>query len=269
METKEINYKLEKLNFDGPLDLLLKLIEKDKIDIYDIPIADITRQYLEYMDAMEERDLDTMSDFLVMAATLLDIKARLLLPKEESDEDEEEEDPRDELVKRLILYRHFKYMASELYVMEDEAARFIYRETEDIPKEVSDYVPPVDLDELLMDLDGERLRKLFLEVMRRREYRRDERRESFGVIRRERMPIGARISSLIAYARKNRHFSFRSLFRPSATRQEVVVTFLAVLELMKVGAVKVEQPELCGDMELRTSGDIDESSINMEELLDE
>ena len=192
-----------------------------------------------------------------------------LSEEDEDGEDEEEEDPRDELVKRLILYRHFKYMASELYVMEDEAARFIYRETEDIPKEVSDYVPPVDLDELLMDLDGERLRKLFLEVMRRREYRRDERRESFGVIRRERMPIGARISSLIAYARKNRHFSFRSLFRPSATRQEVVVTFLAVLELMKVGAVKVEQPELCGDMELRTSGDIDESSINMEELLDE
>ena len=265
---KEINYKLEKLNFDGPLDLLLKLIEKDKIDIYDIPIADITKQYLEYMDAMELKDLDLMSDFLLMAATLLEIKARMLLPRDE-EEGEEEEDPRDELVQRLILYRHFKYMASELEQMEDEASKHIYKEKEDVPPEVAGYIPPVDLDELLSGVDAGRLRAIFLEVMRRHEYRRDERRESFGVIRRERMPIGARISSLINFARKKRHFSFRSLLESKATKQEVVVTFLAVLELMKVGAMKADQQEPGGDMELSISGDIDESAINMEELVDE
>ena len=108
---EEIRYKLEKLNFDGPLDLLLRLIEKDKLDIYDIPIADITAQYLEYMDSLQTEDLELMSDFLVMAATLLDIKARMLLPRDEEEQDEEEEDPRDELVRRLLLYKQFKYMA--------------------------------------------------------------------------------------------------------------------------------------------------------------
>ena len=268
-EDREPSYTLEKLNFDGPLDLLLKLIEKDKIDIYDIPIAEITRQYLEYLDMMQAEDLDVMSDFLVMAATLLDIKARMLLPSEESGEEEEEEDPREELVRRLIQYRRFKYIASELEELEDEASAFLYRDEEDIPKEVSDYVSPVDLDELLCGVDTESLRKLFLEVMRRKEYRRDVRRENFGVIRRERMPIGTRISSLIRYARKNRRFSFRSLLSGEPDREAVVVTFLAMLELMKVGAIRVEQQDTCGDIEVEASEDIDRTSIDLEDIEDD
>ena len=106
-----ITYKLDR--FEGPLDLLLHLIEKNKVDIYDIPIIEITKQYLDYVRNMETDDLDIMSDFLVMAATLLDIKARMLLPKEK-DEEGEEIDPREELVARLLEYKRFIYMASVL-----------------------------------------------------------------------------------------------------------------------------------------------------------
>ena len=106
----EISYKLD--NFEGPLDLLLHLIEKNKVSIYDIPIVLITEQYLEYVNQMDHEDLDVVSDFLVMAATLLDIKSRMLLPKVEKEEEEDEEDPRAELVRRLLEYKMYKYMAS-------------------------------------------------------------------------------------------------------------------------------------------------------------
>ena len=107
--------------FEGPLDLLLHLIDKNKVNIYDIPIAEITGQYLEYIRGMEEQDLDTMSEFLVMAATLLDIKSRMLLPAE-VDEDGEEVDPRTELVEKLLEYKMYKFMSYELREREEEAA---------------------------------------------------------------------------------------------------------------------------------------------------
>ena len=110
----ELSYKLEK--FEGPLDLLLHLIEKNKVNIYDIPIAEITDQYMEYVRQMDEENLDVVSEFLVMAATLLDIKARMLLPREVSEEGEEE-DPRAELVERLLEYKTYKYMSLELWTV--------------------------------------------------------------------------------------------------------------------------------------------------------
>ena len=109
-----------KLNvFEGPLDLLLHLIEKNKVNIYDIPIVTITEQYLEYVNNMEEEDLDVMSEFLVMAATLIKIKSKMLLPKDEEVEDDEE-DPREELVRRLLEYKMYKYAAGELKDLEFE-----------------------------------------------------------------------------------------------------------------------------------------------------
>lgn len=141
----ELSYKLEK--FEGPLDLLLHLIEKNKINIYDIPIAEITDQYLEYVSCMEEESLDVVSEFLVMAATLLDIKARMLLPREVSEEGEEE-DPRAELVERLLEYKTYKYMSLELKDMEVDADKVFYK-APTIPREVEKYEEPVDLDRLL------------------------------------------------------------------------------------------------------------------------
>ena len=113
--------------FEGPLDLLLHLIEKNKVDIYDIPISLITEQYLEYIDALKDEDMDIASEFLVMAATLLDIKCRMLLPKEEN-EDGQEEDPRQELVEKLIEYKLYKYMSYELKDRQIDANRDLYKE---------------------------------------------------------------------------------------------------------------------------------------------
>lgn len=116
-----------KLNvFEGPLDLLLHLIEKNKVNIYDIPIVTITEQYLEYVNNMEEEDLDVMSEFLVMAATLIKIKSRMLLPKDEETE-EDEEDPREELVRRLLEYKMYKYAAGELKDLELEGNKAFSR----------------------------------------------------------------------------------------------------------------------------------------------
>ena len=160
-----ISYKLE--NFEGPLDLLLHLIEKNKVNIYDIPIVLITEQYLEYVSRMEREDLNVVSEFLVMAATLIDIKSRMLLPAEVNEEGEEE-DPRAELVARLLEYKMYKYMAQELFRMEEGAGRHLFKEAT-IPKEVAKYEPPVDLDELLGDLTLAKLQAVFQTVIRRRE----------------------------------------------------------------------------------------------------
>ena len=133
--------------FEGPLDLLLHLIEKNKVDIYDIPIVEITAQYLEYVRNMEREDLNLVSEFLVMAATLLDIKAKMLLPKE-VDEEGEEVDPRAELVARLLEYKRYKILAEELADREENAAGHFYKASS-LPPEVAKYRPPTDLDELL------------------------------------------------------------------------------------------------------------------------
>ena len=148
-----ISYKLE--NFEGPLDLLLHLIEKNKLNIYDIPIVTITEQYLDYVSHMETEDLNIVSEFLVMAATLIDIKSRMLLPREVN-EDGEEEDPRAELVARLLEYKYYKYMAFELKEKEVGADRLLFKGPT-VPPEVAKYEPPVDLDSLL---DGLTLAKL-------------------------------------------------------------------------------------------------------------
>ena len=110
--------------FEGPLDLLLHLIEKNKVDIYDIPIVEITRQYLEYVKELPKDDLNTVSEFMVMAATLLDIKCRMLLPKTE-DEEGEEEDPRAELVQKLLEYKMYKYMSYELKDMQMDGEKYL------------------------------------------------------------------------------------------------------------------------------------------------
>ena len=160
-----ISYKLEK--FEGPLDLLLHLIDKNKVDIYDIPIVEITRQYLDYVSHMEREDLNVVSDFLVMAATLLDIKSRMLLPAEVNEEGEEE-DPRAELVARLLEYKRYKLMAQELLDMEEDAQGVLFKQPS-IPKEVAKYEPPVNLDELLDGLTLAKLKRIFESVMKRQQ----------------------------------------------------------------------------------------------------
>ena len=261
----EISYKLE--SFEGPLDLLLHLIEKNKVNIYDIPIAEITDQYMEYVNHMEEESLDVVSEFLVMAATLLEIKARMLLPKEVNEEGEEE-DPRAELVARLLEYKTYKLMSVELKDMELDAEKIFYK-APTIPKEVEKYEQPVDLDKLLDGVTLAKLNQIFLSVMRRQQDKIDPVRSKFGTIRKELMSLEDRITSVMAYARKHRKFSFRGMLTRQKDKMEVVVTFLALLELMKIGKIHLTQENLFDDMEIETlepEGEEEELEIQVEEI---
>lgn len=247
-----LEFKLEK--FEGPLDLLLHLIDKNKVDIYDIPIAEITDQYMDYVRSMETSDPDQMSEFLVMAATLLDIKCRMLLPKEVNEEGEEE-DPRDELVQRLLAYKMCKYMAQELREKEQDASLSLYRKKK-LPKEVASYVPPVDYNELIGDRTLAQLNDIFHDILKRQRFRVDPVRSKFGKIEKEEFDIASKELYIKAYLNGHRHTDFRALLEEQGSRDEVIVTFLVILELMKTGKVKVSQDEIFGKITIDTVDEI-------------
>lgn len=258
-----ISYKLEK--FEGPLDLLLHLIEKNKVSIYDIPIVVITEQYLDYVSNMDTQDLNVVSEFLVMAATLINIKSRMLLPAQVNEEGEEE-DPRAELVARLLEYKMYKYMAEELKGSEMDAEKLFFK-SPTIPQEVSRYVPPIDLDRLLDGLTLAKLQAVFQSVMRRREDKIDPVRSKFGNITKEPISLEHKIGSVLDYARKHRTFSFRSMLERQADKLDIVVTFLAVLELMKIGKIRLTQESIFDDMLIETlepEGETDELDLEGE-----
>lgn len=241
----DYSFKLE--SFEGPLDLLLHLIEKNKVDIYDIPIALITEQYLAAVAAMPEKDLEEMSEFLLMASTLLDIKAKMLLPREE--EAEEEGDPRAELVERLLEYKKYKLLSAEMRTLEEGSDRLWYR-AQDLPQEVAKYRPPVDLDGLLAGETAEKLKRIFDEIMKRQQDRTDEVHSHFGEIEREAVQIGDRLDYVKERVRKPGRHSFRSLLGGAASRLEIVITFLAVLELIKTGDIRLSEDSTRDDFTL-------------------
>ena len=232
--------------FEGPLDLLLHLIDKNKIDIYDIPIVDITNQYMEYIKAMEKADLNVMSEFLVMAATLLDIKCRMLLPKEEN-EDGEEEDPRQELVDQLLEYKLYKYMANELKDRQMDSEHIMYKDST-IPEEVMEYEEPVDMDLLIGDLTLTKLNVIFQDVMKRQVNKIDPVRSKFGKIQKEEVTVEDKLEYITEYAKEHRNFSFRTLLSRQSSKTQIVVTFLAILQLMKEGTITIEQEQPFDDI---------------------
>lgn len=232
--------------FEGPLDLLLHLIDKNKVDIYDIPIVEITNQYMEYIRNMQKEDLNVMSEFLLMAATLLDIKCRMLLPKEVNEEGEEE-DPRQELVEQLLQYKMYKYMAYELKDRQMDGAFIMYKEPT-VPDEVLAYAEPVDLDKLLGDLTLKKLNEVFQDVLKRQENKIDPVRSKFGKIEKEEVPLPEKMVYVEEYARTHKRFSFRQLLEEQRSKMHVVVTFLAILEMMKAGTIRVEQENTFGEI---------------------
>ena len=252
--------------FEGPLDLLLHLIEKNKIDIYDIPIVEITDQYMEYIHAMEREDLGIMSEFMVMAATLLDIKCRMLLPKEVNEEGEEE-DPRAELVEKLLEYKMYKFMSYELKDKMDEAANVFLRAATS-PEEVSQYKEPVDPRELLVGMTLEKLNAIYKSVIRRQEDKIDPIRSKFGTIEKEEVSLSDKMLEVREFAREHRKFSFRNLLERQCSKVQVIVTFLSILELMKMGHIHVQQEELFDDISIEVQTD-PESWKNLTEFAEE
>ncbi|MDO5389497.1 MAG: segregation/condensation protein A [Eubacteriales bacterium] len=236
--------------FEGPLDLLLHLIDKNKIDIYDIPIVEITDQYMEYIRQMQEEDLDVMSEFMVMAATLLDIKCKMLLPKEVNEEGEEE-DPRAELVQQLLEYKMYKNLSYELRDRMEDADKVLYKDPS-LPGEVLSYREPADPKELLKDITLEKLHSIYKSVLRRREDKMDPIRSKFGRIEQEEVNLPEKMDYVEEYARTHKKFSFRQLLEKQCSRTQIVVTFLAILELMKTGKIVIHQEHLFDDIEIES-----------------
>lgn len=232
--------------FEGPLDLLLHLIEKNKIDIYDIPIVEITDQYLQYIKNMQTEDMNIMSEFLLMAATLLDIKCKMLLPKEETEEGEEE-DPRTELVQRLLEYKMYKYMAFELKDRQVDAGHTMFKD-KTLPKEIEEYKPPVDYSVLLGDTDLNKLQNLFKMVMKRQTDKIDPIRSNFGNIEKDEIDMDQKTTYIESFIRTHKTFSFRGLLEKQHSKMEIVVTFLVMLELMKTGQISIVQEDTFEDI---------------------
>lgn len=234
--------------FEGPLDLLLHLIEKNKVDIYDIPIVEITNQYLEYIKAMEAADMNVMSEFLVMAATLVDIKCRMLLPAE-VDEDGEEQDPRAELVQKLLEYKMYKYMSFELKDMQLENG-FSLCKAETLPEEVKNFREPIDYEELVGDMNLNKLHEIFNFMMQRKVDKIDPIRSHYGNIEKEEIDMEQKELYIETFLASHKKFSFRDLLEKQKSKAEIIVVFLIILELIKTGRITIVQDELFDDIKI-------------------
>ena len=223
-------YKVQLEVFEGPLDLLLYLIKKDEVDIYDIPIERITTQYIQYLDLMRMLDLNVAGEFLVMAATLMMIKSRMLLPPEERPEvEEEEDDPRWDLVRQLVEYKKFKEAASHLQEKEYYQENIFARGLEPaVPVE-----PEPGL--VLSDISLFDLIAAFNDALKRINV------AEFGEIIDERFTVVDKIEYILATVRERGKVVFSGLFANAANRHEIICTFLALLELIRLRQVAVRQ----------------------------
>lgn len=236
----KILYKLD--TFEGPLDLLLTLIQKNKVNIYDIPIVEITAQYMEAIDGIEEADLDNTSEFLVMASQLLYIKSKMLLPKNE--EEEEEEDPREELARRLIEYQQFKEASKELRKSEFATKYMVFREAEKINFPVQEYDISHEANELV-----EAFNSIFQRRLRKAK---PEKRAFSQIVGREKVSVDDMVEKICKVLKNSKKVRFESLFKPEDSKPEMIATFLAVLEMIKLNKLYANYDESNKDFILTT-----------------
>jgi segregation and condensation protein A len=232
----ESDYRAKLEVFEGPLDLLLYLINKEEVDVYDIPIERITSQYMEYLSLMKLLNLEVAGEFLVMAATLMYIKSRMLLPVDQQATDPEAEDgadPRWELIRQLVEYKKFKEAGAQLALREEEQSRIFTRTAElDLPRDKNVPLAPVSIFDLI---------NAFSEVLKRATSR-----EDFREIVEERFTVSDKIEEILYTMRDRDDLVFNELFEKATSRAEVVVTFLALLELIRLKRLRVSQHESFG-----------------------
>jgi len=218
--------------FEGPFDLLLHLIREHKIDIYDIPISLITSQYLEYIEIMKELNLEIAGDFLVMAATLIQIKSRMLLPPDEEAPSEEQEDPRRDLVQRLLEYQRYKDAALDFRTKEDEWLKVFHREPLSDEEEGELYLFDLSLFDLL-DAFRKILEKTPSEIVS---------------ITKETLTVKNRMSMIMEIIEEHEAVRFEDLFKEGITKIHLIVTFLALLELIRLGLARAYQEREFGNI---------------------
>jgi len=240
-----------KLNaFEGPFDLLFHLIDKNQIDINDIPIAELTLQYLDYMANIDEGQLDIASEFLVMAATLLSIKSRMLLPSKENDAEletaaAEDPDPREELVTKLVEYKKFTAVSEILREMQESQSTVVKRLPEDLSALWSDDFS------LSQDITLEDLATAFYRIMKKY-----DKGKQIHFVSGDPLPLSVKIKELYDFIKgRDAEVNFNSLFGPNKSEIEFVVTFLAVLELIKMDKILAIQKEVFGEIVMIYRGD--------------
>lgn len=233
-------YKVKLEVFEGPLDLLLYLIKKDEVDIYDIVIERITQQYLEFMDAFKTLDLEVAGEFVVMAANLIYIKSRALLPAhvQPPEEEAEEDDPRWDLIRQLVEYKKFKDAAAQLSVREIEQSNLFGRGAETVEVQPERPLGDVSVFDLI---------SAFNKVLKRIESKSEDLREIFE----ENYTVSDKIDLILKLTSSGVPLKFSELFADAASRTEIVVTFLALLELIRLKQLKAAQEEVFGEIELR------------------
>jgi segregation and condensation protein A len=229
-------YSVSLANFTGPLDLLIHLIKKNEVNIYDIPIALITAQYLEYLGLMEELNLDLAGEFIVMAATLIHIKSRMLLPRPDPSQDDDEVDPREALVNRLLEYQKFKAAANLLHEREELRSAQWQRPDERVADIAGDEY------ETEVEVDLFSLMSAFKAVLDRAKQRPKV------PIPGEEVSIEDRIAQLLARLSETDACGFEQLFEDAHSRQDLIVTFLAILEMIRMKVVRVFQAGMFGSI---------------------
>ena len=242
MLPKNIHIKLE--TFEGPFDLLFRLIEKNEIDIYDIPMAKLVRQYLEAIRNFPP-DMENMSEFLVMAATLLEVKSRMLLPRFKA-EGNEEEDPREALVQQLIAYKYCQGLAEALKEL-GSIGRRLFKSPEYPLMKAEFSLNPGDW---LENITTENLLQIFNDVIKRQALKADTIRQNFGTVARENYTIEEKILKIESCLKGRRYVFLSDLFLECKSREECIVTFLALLELIKANRASVMQKDVFGEIEV-------------------
>ncbi len=235
-----MSYKLKLDTFEGPLDLLLFLIKKNDIDICDIPIVKVTDQYLEYIDMMKMLDLEIVGEFLVMAATLLQIKSRMLLPPDPVGLEEEEIDPRDQLVERLQEYRIFKEIAEQLKGKEGERQNFFTRQVdEEARKELENDAKEVYFEASLFDL----INAFSAALSKIKD-------EKVYEVTKEEFTVEQKIHDILHTLLKESRLLLTDIFAQAKSKVEMIVSFMAILELIRMKEIVVAQKRLFSDIEL-------------------
>ena len=229
-------YKVQLEIFEGPLDLLLYLIKKEELDIYDIPITRITAQYLEYLNVMQILDLDIAGDFLVMAATLMQIKSKMLLPPDPASEEAEELDPRAELVRRLLEYKSIKEAADKLRGFEAGRREFFTRLG--VENEFEDGEGLL-FDDSLFDLIS-----AFSNILK------DLPTDAYHQVMKDEFSVADKVRDIVERLKTESKIYFRSLFQAAKNKLEVITIFLAVLELIRLKEVQVAQENPFGEIEI-------------------
>ena len=241
-------------SFSGPMDLLYHLIEKNEIDIYDIPIAELTDQYMEFISREENKNMDGMSEFVVMAADLIEIKSRMLLPKVQTEE--QEEDPREELVQKLLEYKKFKGVTEILQQRCETASKMFFREPDIIIPELSKR-DELTVEECLNGLTMEDLYRAFRDVMIRREKKVDRIRSGFKSVKHDNFTVDEKIVSLRSILKVTPRVKFYDMFTDTSTREEILVTLLALLELIRHHSVLIEQNDIFGEIMIYAGENLD------------